>query len=61
MVTASTDDAEDMAAGEYEVDEADLPMKQIYQCDAGDLTKVCMRDLEAGEVNGRIGYKPPGR
>lgn len=61
VVTASTDDAEDMASGEYEVDEADLPMKQIYQCDAGDLTKLRIRDLEAGEVNGRIGYKPAGR
>jgi hypothetical protein len=58
VVTASTDDAEDMAAGEYEVDDADLPLKQIYQCDAADLTKLCIRDLEAGEVNGRIGYKP---
>ncbi len=57
VVTASTDDAEDMASGEYEVDETDLPLKQIYQCDASDLTKLCIRDLEAGEVNGRIGYK----
>ena len=61
VVTSSTDDAEDMAAGEYEVDDTDLPMKQISQCDARDLTKLCIRDLEAGEVNGRIGYKPPGR
>jgi hypothetical protein len=61
VVTSSTDDAEDMASGEYEVDDADLPMKQIYQCDAGDLTKLCIRDLETGEVNGRIGYKPPAR
>src|SRR6266581_3333902 len=58
VATSSTDDAEDMASGEYEVGDDDLPMKQIYQCDAGDLTKLCIRDLEAGEVNGRIGYKP---
>jgi len=58
VVTASTDDAEDMASGEYEVDETDLPLKQIYQCDASDLTKLCMRDLESGETNGRLGYKP---
>jgi len=61
VATSSTDDAEDMAAGEYEVDDTDLPLKQIYQCDANDLTKLCIRDLEAGETNGRMGYKPPGR
>jgi hypothetical protein len=61
VVTTSSDDAEDMASGEYEVDETDLPMKQVYQCDASDLTKLCIRDLQAGEVNGRIGYKPSAR
>ncbi len=61
VATASMDDAEDMASGEYEVDDTDLPLKQIYQCEAHDLTKVCIRDLESGEVNGRIGYKPPGK
>lgn len=59
--TASTDDAEDMASGEYEVDETDLPLKQIDQCDPADLTKLCIRDLEAGEVNGLRGYKPGAR
>jgi hypothetical protein len=61
VATASTDDAEDMASGEYEVDDADLPMKQIYQCDANDLTKLCIRDLQAGETNGRLSVKPPSR
>jgi hypothetical protein len=36
-------------------------MKEIYQCDASDLAKLCIRDLESGEKNGRIGYRPPGR
>ncbi|PYT49528.1 MAG: hypothetical protein DMG43_15915 [Acidobacteria bacterium] len=58
VATSSTDDAEDMASGEYEVGDDDLPMKQIYECDSSDLTKLCIRDLEAGELNGRIGYKP---
>ena len=49
LVTSSTDAAEDMASGDYEVEEADLPLKQIYQCDRGDLTKLCIRDLAAGE------------
>ena len=61
VATSSTDDAEDMASGEYEVDETDLPLKQIYQCDASDLTKLCIRDLEPGETNGRLGYKPSAR
>jgi hypothetical protein len=61
LVTTSTDDAEDMASGEYEVDDTDLPLKQIYQCDASDLTKLCIRDLEAGETNGRMGAKPATR
>jgi len=61
VVTSSTDDAEDMASGEYAVDDTDLPMKQIYQCDARDLTKLCIRDLQAGETNGRMGVKPPGQ
>jgi hypothetical protein len=58
VVTSSTDAAEDMASGEYEVDDSDLPLKQIYQCDARDLTKLCIRDLVAGEMNGRMGVQP---
>jgi hypothetical protein len=61
VVAISSDDAEDMGSGEYEVDETDIPMKQVYQCDRTDLTKLWIRDLEAGEVNGRIGYKPSVR
>jgi hypothetical protein len=61
VVTSSTDEAEDMASGEYEVDDADLPIKQIYQCDANDLTKLCIRDLQSGETNGRLSVKPAGR
>lgn len=59
VVASSTDDTEAMASGEYEVEEADLPLKQIYQCDASDLAKLCIRDLAAGELNGRLGYKAP--
>jgi hypothetical protein len=61
VVTSSTDEAEDMASGEYEVDGSDLPLKQIYQCDAKDLTKLCIRDLVAGEMNGRLGVEPAAR
>ena len=61
VATSSSDDAEDMASGEYEVDDADLPLKQIYQCDANDLRKLCIRDLEAGETNGRLSIRLPPR
>jgi hypothetical protein len=61
VATSSTGLAEDMASGEYEVDDADLPIKQIYQCDANDLTKLCIRDLAAGETNGRLSFKLPSR
>jgi hypothetical protein len=59
VVTASDDDTEDMQAGEYEVQDEDLPVMEIFQCDERDLTKLCIRDLVSGEKNGRLGYKPP--
>jgi len=58
VVTSSSDDTEDMAAGSYEVQDEDLPLKEIYQCDDSDLTRLCIRDLVAGEKNGRLGYRP---
>jgi hypothetical protein len=61
VAISSTDLGEDMASGEYELDITDLPMKQIYQCDANDLTKLCIRDLAAGETNGRLSVKLPSR
>ncbi|HET7258779.1 MAG TPA: hypothetical protein VFI75_03595, partial [Candidatus Acidoferrum sp.] len=59
IVSASDDDNEDMQSGEYTLQERDLPAVEIYQCDGKDLTQLCMRDLAAGEKNGRVGYKPP--
>ena len=59
VVSASDDDNEDMQSGEYTIQERDLPAVEIYQCDGKDLTRLCMRDLAAGEKNGRVGYKPP--
>ncbi len=58
VVTASVDDSEDMQSGTYDVQDEDLPLKQIYQCEAKDLTRVCIRDLAADEKNGRLGYHP---
>ncbi len=58
VVVASVDDSEDMQFGSYEVQDEDLPLKQIYQCDANDWTKLCIRDLRAGEKNGAGGIRP---
>ncbi len=56
--TASEDDSFNMEQGFYVVRRQDLPMNQIYQCDEKNLAKLCMRELSAGEENGRIGYRP---
>jgi hypothetical protein len=48
-----------MELGEYVVRDSDLPMAQIYQSDEADLTKLAIRELKAGEKNGRIGHHPP--
>lgn len=58
IVTASAEDSANMEIGYYIVRPEDLPMNQIYQCDEKDLSKLCIRELSAGEENGRIGYRP---
>ena len=57
--TDHSDASQQMEVGEYVVQPGDLPMAQIYQCDQNDLTRLCLRQLAAGEANGRIGYHPP--
>jgi hypothetical protein len=52
IVTDSVSDSEDMQGGSYVVRAEDLPMNQIYQCDARDLSKLCIRELSQGEENG---------
>jgi hypothetical protein len=59
LVTDSPHTSAQMEDGEYTVRPEDLPMTQIYQCDANDWTRLCKRDLVEGEKNGRIGYHPP--
>ena len=61
IVTESADDAEDMQGGGYEIQQSDLPLKQLYQCGGlGDWTKVCLRDLAKGESTGKFGLRPAG-
>ena len=58
IVASVVDEAEDLQFGNYDVEDGDLPLKQIYQCDPLDLTKLCIRDLQSGEKNGSLGYHP---
>ena len=59
LAVDDSDTSQEMEAGEYVVQPSDLPMAQIYQCNDMDLTQLCIRQLTAGERNGRIGYHPP--
>jgi hypothetical protein len=59
IVTDSPAASQAMEYGKYIVRPEDLPMTEIYQCDEKDCTQLCMRDLTAGEKNGRIGYHQP--
>jgi len=59
IVTDSTNNSFAMEFGFYKVRPEDLPMNQIYQCTEKDLSKLCIRELSAGEENGSVGYRPP--
>jgi hypothetical protein len=50
-------DAVDTESGEYVVQPDDLPAYQVYQCSASG-TDLCMRPLQAGEPNDRLGVHP---
>jgi hypothetical protein len=57
IVTTSVQDAIDMARGYYAVKPQDLPVYQVYQCSPF-ITDLCIRKLEAGERNDRLGVHP---
>jgi len=56
-VLTSYDLAIDMEHGGYIVQPSDLPVYQVYQCSSGG-TELCIRSLEAGEENDRLGEHP---
>jgi hypothetical protein len=58
VASSDPDDRQDMESGEYVVKPEDLPMWEIYQCDPHDMTRLCLRPLAAGEVNGRLSFPP---
>jgi hypothetical protein len=60
IASNSPDDANDMQGGGYEIQKEDLPLKQLYQCDRADWTKLCLRDLAEGESTGKFGLRPGG-
>lgn len=49
LVTASTDDAENMQSGEYTIRPTDPPLVLLYQCDDRDLRTLCLHHLKPGE------------
>lgn len=51
VVAATAEAVDEMQLGVYTVQPSDLPLFQIYQC-AVNGTKLCMRELHAGEKNG---------
>jgi hypothetical protein len=58
LASDSPDDANDMQGGGYEIQQSDLPLNVLYQCDRSDWTKLCLRDLAAGEITGKFGFRP---
>jgi len=57
IVITSSESADAIESGDYFVQSSDLPIFQIYQCDA-DMTALCMRELASGERNGSVGLQP---
>ncbi|MGA8143245.1 MAG: hypothetical protein WB987_05080 [Candidatus Acidiferrales bacterium] len=56
-VMTDSNDTASMEEGDYTVRPEDLPAYQIYQCNE-DWTVLCIRPLEAGEENDRLGVHP---
>jgi hypothetical protein len=55
-MTEASDPAS-MEEGDYTLQAKDLPAYQVYQC-SEDWTKLCIRPLEEGEDNDRLGVHP---
>jgi hypothetical protein len=56
-VLTDYDLATDTEDGDYTVQPEDLPVYQVYQCSERG-TDLCVRPLEAGEANDRLGVHP---
>jgi hypothetical protein len=60
IAIANFADTDAIESGTYVVQPQDLPMFQIFQCNTN-MIELCMRELVAGETNGRIGLHPTSR
>ncbi len=58
IATDSSDDAEDMQGGAYEIEDSDPPLQQLYQCDPSNWMKLCLRKLAEGDNTGQVGFRP---
>jgi hypothetical protein len=58
-ILTSPSSGADLERGIYIVRAQDLPLYQIYQPDDLDLSKLAIRSLSAGELNGRVGHHQP--
>lgn len=54
----SNESADAVRLGKYVVQQRDLPLYEVYQC-VPDTTTLCFRELQAGQVNGRIDTSTP--
>jgi len=57
IVTTGVQDSVDIESGNYIVKPQDLPIYQVYQCSPR-ISDLCIRKLEAGEKNDRLGIHP---
>jgi hypothetical protein len=45
--------AQAIVRGDYVVQQSDLPLVSIYQCDAADWTRLCATELRVGSKTGK--------
>jgi len=53
LVVSSNFKAEAIVRGDYVVQQSDLPLVSIYQCDAADWTRLCAAELSVGSKTGK--------
>jgi len=53
FVVSSNFKAQAIVRGNYVVQQSDLPLVSIYQCDAADWTRLCATELRVGSKTGK--------
>ena len=54
FVVSSNFKAQAIVRGNYVVQQSDLPLVSIYQCDAADWTRLCATELRVGSKTGKL-------